>query len=210
MCQLKSNEAEYNRAGQVSGLLKNMFGPWSQTIGGRHLKARLMRPLMKIVQSDTRHAPGERCPADGDLEHLEGFEFNENQQPKALGDVRCSLLRSPKSDQVLVKTDAFVADVFLTPELRRATHFKVALLVAAIPAVPWGRKKLFKQDTGSILVGQRAIPSLQALVDLVINEAGMLYCAALAVSFFRFSGSRSRPLNNGRQDQLRVLKVFSA
>jgi hypothetical protein len=179
-------------------------------MAGSHLAARLTGVLLKVAKPDTYNAPGHRCAADGDLRRLEGFEFNEVHCPPALADVRCGLLNSRQGDRVLVKTDAFSADVFLTGRVLRATHFKVRLIVAAIPLNPRLQSRVYASSTDSLLRAQRIAPSLQVLTELLIDEMPVVYCAALAVSFYRFAGSLSCPYQQGKQDLLRLVKAFSA
>ena len=202
--------AEFGRAGQLGSRIKNAFVFYARAIGGNHLVARLVSPLIKLIRSDIRHAAGERSADYGDMHHLEGFEFNEIHQPPGLSDVPCSLLRSAKNDQVLVKTAPFTADAFLTGQVVRATHFKVGLLVAAIPLGMQGCNRLFKNVADSRVIACKAIPSLQVLVDLAISETPILYCVALWVSFFRFAGSLSVPYMEGKKDLLRIVKAFCA
>ena len=201
---------EFANASKIAVRIKHTFAQWADGIGGGHLSAWLVSPLIKLIRSDNRHAPGHRSAAWGDMRRLEGFEFNETYQPPAPGDMRCSLLHSSKSDQVLLKTSAFTADTFLTGQVSRATHYKAGLLVAAVPLSLWERGRLFSAFTNSMVVDCRAVPSLQLLVDLLISEMPVLYCVALSVSFFRFAGSLSVPYREGRKDLLRIVKAFCA
>ena len=207
--RLRQYAVEFGRASRMSGRIRHTFGHLGAAIGGSHLPARLMQVLLQVLRSDTRHGVGNRCVADGDLHYLEGFEFNETFQPPALSDLRCSLLRSAKGDQVLVKTDAFSPSVFLSGQKIPATHCQLSLLVAAIPEGN-GPARLFSTGAGSILVEQPLIPSLQVMVDIDASETPYVYCVALSVAFFRFAGQLSAPCANGRHDQLRILRVFSA
>jgi len=201
--------AEFGKAARLAGHIKSAFARWSVNIGGSHLTARLVTPLVKLIRSDTRHAVGKRSAAWGDTRHLEGFEFNEWYRPRMTG-ISCRLLRSAQSDQVLVKTDAFAADAFLTSQVREATHFKAGLLVAAIPLCLHNHTQVFRDFADSALVGTTSVPSMQVLADLFIAETPVLYCIALSVAFFRFAGSLSVPYKQGSKDLLRIIKVFCA
>lgn len=199
--------AEFGQASRLAGHIKQAFSRWSVNMGGNHLTARLVSPLVKLIRSDTQHRAGNRSAAWGDMRHLEGFEFNESYRPRMSG-VGCGLLRSAQSDQVLVKTRAFEAGALLTPEVSGATHFKVGLLVAAIPLCRHNHTRLFRTFADSALMGAAAVPSMQVLTDLLIAETPVLYCIALSVAFFRFAGSQSVPWKQGGKDLLRIIKVF--
>ncbi|HEY4150206.1 MAG TPA: hypothetical protein VGM41_14805 [Chitinophagaceae bacterium] len=202
--------AECERAGQTARLIKTAFTPWCHAMAGIHTAARLSRPLLRVIQSDTCNVPGHRSAADGDLQLLKGFEFNETRYAPAVRGVCCRLLRSDQCDQVLVKTDGFMADVFWDRQVERATHYQVALVVAAVPLKPGERSRLYTAATESLLDSQRAVPPLQVPVDLVVDTTPVLYCAALAVSYYRWGNILSYPYQDGRQDLLTILRAFSA
>ncbi|HSC38574.1 MAG TPA: hypothetical protein VLD19_11895 [Chitinophagaceae bacterium] len=202
--------AEFGNAIRMSGRLRNAFDTTGRSIGGPHLTARLVSPLVKVIQGDTRHPLGERCVADGDLGQLAGFEFNEYHCPPALSGLRCSLLWSRQGDRVLLQTDAFAASVLRTPQVQHATHFRVSLLIGVIPGELEKQSTLYKESTDSMVMAHDIVPALRAAVDLQPDQKPVLYCVALSVSFYQFRGSLSIPFKSGKLDLLRVLMAFSA
>jgi hypothetical protein len=86
----------------------------------------------------------------------------------------------------------------------------VSLLVAALQDVSGRNGQVFKADAGSLLIGEPMVPSLQVAVDIAPVQTPVIYCAALAVKYYRFAGSESQPFDQGKQDLLQLVKVFSA
>jgi len=72
----RENQAEFGRAGKAGKLLRTAFRVlWQNAADGR-MVSRLHKELMRVVKADSTSSRGQRNVLDGELELLEGFEFN--------------------------------------------------------------------------------------------------------------------------------------
>lgn len=74
----RENGAEFGRAGNAGKILRSALRTLLQNSADNRVTSRLTQEMMKVVQADATSERGLRNVLDGELELLNGFEFNIN------------------------------------------------------------------------------------------------------------------------------------
>jgi len=74
----RENGSEFGRAGVAGRVVRTAFKMLLLNGSDSRVTSRLTREMVKVIQSDTTNARGDRTVTDGNLKLLEGFEFNVN------------------------------------------------------------------------------------------------------------------------------------
>jgi hypothetical protein len=72
----RENGAEFGRAGKAGKLLRTALRTLILGVADSRMTNRMIREMLKVVQSDPANRRGERTAAHGDAAILKGFEFN--------------------------------------------------------------------------------------------------------------------------------------
>jgi hypothetical protein len=73
----RENQQEFARAGKAGKVLRSALRSFLIHASDSHLVSRLLKEMMRVVKADTTSDRGQRNVLDGEVELLEGFEFNE-------------------------------------------------------------------------------------------------------------------------------------
>lgn len=74
----RENGAEFGRAGKAGKLLRDALRGFIKNGSDCRMTSRLTGEMMRVVKADATSTRGQRNVLDGELELLEGFEFNSN------------------------------------------------------------------------------------------------------------------------------------
>jgi hypothetical protein len=74
----RENGVEFGRAGKAGKLLRDSLRNFIRSGSDGRMTSRLTGAMMKVVKADATSTRGQRNVLDGELELLEGFEFNVN------------------------------------------------------------------------------------------------------------------------------------
>ena len=74
----RENMAEFGRAGKAGKLLRHALRTLLLNTKDRLVSSRLTKAMMEVIKSDTVNGRGLRTVTDGDVQLLEGFDFNAN------------------------------------------------------------------------------------------------------------------------------------
>jgi hypothetical protein len=72
----RENGSEFGRAGKAGKLIRTAFRPLLLKTSDSRVTSRLTKQLMTVIQSDGDNVRGERKVESGNLEIIQGFEFN--------------------------------------------------------------------------------------------------------------------------------------
>ena len=200
----RENMAEFGRAGRAAKLFRNVF---RSTIAGgtdSRVVSRLMREMMRILKQDMTHPRGERTVSGGDLNLIQGFEFNSN------GKLASSLLLPLTSsiDRITgvmtINLPVFVPqNVVIAPE--GTTHFRLS---AAGAAVDFDLNLFDLELQATNYLGWDATPTVAGTLNLSLPAASTLpLFLVLGVEYYQEVNAQNYPLKNGAFNALAVLKV---
>ncbi|MFD2433745.1 hypothetical protein ACFSO9_09495 [Mesonia maritima] len=74
----RENNAEFATAGKAGKLMRNSIQVLLQNAKDRRCVGRLTRALLSVIKSDTVNIRGERNVQEGNMQLINGFEFNQN------------------------------------------------------------------------------------------------------------------------------------
>jgi len=201
----RENNDEFGRAGAAGKLLRTAFRQYMQNGADNRMVSRLTRAMMEAVKADATSTRGQRNVLDGELELLEGFEFN-------IAGELTSAIYFPYTATIDRVTGALQvaipgfspASMVAAPE--GATHFRLISGGAAIDFEGGNFEVIYTQSADIAI-----LPALIAAIDLnnqlTANSTNPLFLV-LGIEFFQQVNGINYPLKNGNFNALALVKVL--
>ncbi|WP_066630975.1 hypothetical protein [Labilibacter marinus] len=200
----RENGAEFGAAGKASKLLRGVFkAPISQS-ADKKVASRLTTAMLKVVQADTTNGRGERNVIDGDLNLLQGFEFNGetglDEVIKATYTV--SFDRATGQAQVSVE--------FLDPsmELEQVEGATQARLTVGIAAVDFSNSE-FEVDvvqSASIDIASKVASTIDTSASISANSNQPVF-VVLGIEYYQTVNGELYIINNKDSRSLAMVAV---
>ena len=200
----RENQAEFGRAGKASKLLRTAIRPLLQSAKDGRMVSRLHREMMRVVKADSTSLRGQRNVLDGELELLQGFEFNEAGKLGQTFFVPYTTVIDRVAGTLKVNLPAFVpAQLIAAPT--EATHYQV---------IAGGGAVNFEGNTHSLELFTSAMTALEPVehpastIDFTTN-AGSTHPLFLlmGIAFFQEVNGTHYSLKNGAYNALALVKV---
>lgn len=200
----RENGAEFARAGKGSKMIRTALRVLIQNSSDRLMTSRLTRSMMEVVKADASNERGLRNIIDGEVEFLQGFEFN------ASGKLSATLFAefTPDIDRVAgtlsVTIPSFVpANMIQAPS--GTTHFKIVSGGAEIDFEK--EEHVSMSDVSTALPwNSTATASLTLTNNVTANSTHPLFLA-LGIEFYQEVNGNLYPLKNGAFNALAIVKV---
>ncbi|HZW69645.1 MAG TPA: hypothetical protein VFF57_02170 [Hanamia sp.] len=120
----RENGAEFGRAGKAGKLLRNAVKAVSQKSSDGRAVSRLTKKMMAVLKTDTVSRRGDRNVVDGNIELLQGFQFNINAVLDSTFFAPFTTAIDRATGTLSVELAGFVPEKMVTkPE--GATHFQI-------------------------------------------------------------------------------------
>lgn len=200
----RENGSEFGRAGKASKILRNAFRGVLQNASDSKLTSRLTKEMIKVIQADATNERGLRNVIDGEVEFIEGFDFNVNAK---LG----TTLFAPFSGAIDRVTGQLVANLpsFVPGTMIAApsgtTHFKIVSAGAEIDF----ENEVFTHDqheTAELPWNNTATAVINLQNNVTANSTHPLFLL-LGISFFQQVNGKMYSLKNGTFNALSLIKV---
>lgn len=200
----RENGAEFGRAGAAGRLLRTAFRPLLLRTSDGRVTSRLTKEMVKVVKADQTNARGERNVLDGELELLQGFEFNVNGR---LG----ATVYAPFNPNIDRATGSAVVDI---PEFipqntiaapKGATHFKFVSAGAEVDFEN-GVFNLATSESPEIVIGPQAEAAINLNNALPAGSVSPLFLV-FGVEFYQQVNGSFYPLKNGAYNALSLVTV---
>lgn len=201
----RQNMAEFGRAGKASKLIRDTLRPVIGPIKDGRMIYRLSSVLMQAVKLDAINDPGLRNLVDGDLQILNGFEFN-------AGSFLASSLIAPfgsATDRVTGKISVDIAS-FIPKQMvvapKGATHFQINLAGADLdfPALTGIASY---SDTGLLPVNDLATAAIHLEVMLPAASVNPLI-TLLGIEFYQVAlNGKVQKMSNGTFNSLAIVAI---
>lgn len=201
----RENMNEFTRAGKAGKLIRLAFRVFLSIIGDGRLTSRLVKALFEVIKADSTSLRGQRNVLDGELELLEGFEFNAN------GNLAGALYApfTAKIDRVTgalqVVIPAFVpGNMIVAPE--GTTHVRI---ISGGAAIDFEGETFEVETTQSDILALTAVevPVITLLNQLAANSMHPLFLA-LGIEFYQQVNGINYPLKNGNYNALALVRVL--
>jgi hypothetical protein len=200
----RENGAEFGSAGKAGKVLRNALRQVLQNASDRRMVSRLTREMMRVIQTDAINTRGERSVTEGELEFLQGFDFNINGK---LG----TTLYAPFT--ATIDRVAGTVDITLSPFVPAAmvaapggtTHFRI---FAAGAEVDFSLNTSISQisDSGVMPFDNEATAAVSLSHSLTANSTQPIF-AVLGIEFLQDVNGVKYRLKNGAFNAMAIVKV---
>lgn len=200
----RENAAEFGLAGKAGRLIRSNMQKALKGTATYRLAARIQKDLMAIVQTDGTSPRGQRCIADGDLQMIQGFDFNAKSNLDTAIYAPYEVTIDRVTGEVKVEFAAFVPIEQLTlPE--GATHFK---LLSAAGEFDFREltSNAADADSGILPIDDNATPPITLTTPLSAGTTKTILLS-LGINFYQRVGGTFYPLKNGNYNAMKLVKV---
>jgi hypothetical protein len=200
----RENGAEFGRAGNAGKALRNALRQLLQNASDRRVVSRLTRAMMAVIQTDAVNARGERTVTQGELDFLQGFDFNIN------GKLSTTLFAGFIATINRVAGTAEIALAPFVPSVMIAapggtTHFRIFGAGAEVD-FDLGTSVSQVSDSGILPWDNVATTSITLSHTLTANSTHPLF-AVLGIEFLQEVNGVQYRLKNGAFNAMAIVKV---
>lgn len=200
----RENGLEFARAGSAGKLLRMAFRPQLLKASDGRVVSRLTKVMMAVVKADATSLRGERNVLDGELELLQGFDFNIDGKLSSTLFATYATTIDRASGMLRVDVEDFQPESgVLAPE--GATHFRL---------VSGGASINFEGNSFEVVTSQTAELPLSGGSVGVLALANQLTAASthplflvFGVEFFQEVNGVMYSLKNGRYNALSLVQI---
>jgi hypothetical protein len=200
----RENQQEFARAGKAGKVLRNALRTLLISSGDRLLVSRLFTAMMKVVKADATSDRGLRNVLDGELELLQGFEFN------AAGLLSQTLFApfiasiDRATGALSVQVPAFVpVNMLVAPA--EATHYQIVSAGGFIDFEA-GSNGIQTNSTAILPIGSAAGVAVNHSFNAGADSPHPLFLV-LGISFYQQVNGKDYSLKNGAFNALSIVKV---
>ena len=200
----RENGAEFGRAGAAGKVLRNALRMLLQNSADGRVTSRLTQSMVKVVKADAGSDRGLRNVLDGELEMLQGFEFNINGKLGSTLFVPYTAVINRVTGLITVDIPAF-EPVNAIGSPSGATHYKLNMAASEIDF----ESGVFQTEvtTGGVLpIDANVVPAQTMSANLIANSTKPLF-AALGVEFYQEVNGSMYSLKNGAYNGLALVKI---
>jgi len=123
--------AEFQRAGKAAKLLLDALRTAGVKARDKELFSRLLSQMFTVIKSDALHQRGERTVADGNMDLIRGFDFNQNGKLSSLLFLQPTVSIDRVTGTMKVDLPAFIPEEMIKAPLN-ATYFSITCAAAEI------------------------------------------------------------------------------
>jgi hypothetical protein len=127
----RENMAEFGRAGKAARLTREIFRDVTIFAKDRITMARLLKVFKRVLLADPISGRGERTVGKGDQQQLKGFNFNVRAGLRETFYVRCPIVVSRPTGQVVITIPSFVPKVMVQAP-GGTTHFRIVAAATTV------------------------------------------------------------------------------
>ncbi|MCU7551612.1 hypothetical protein OCK74_21005 [Chitinophagaceae bacterium LB-8] len=203
----RENGAEFGRAGKATTLLHTAFRAQLLSVKDQRMYSRLLKQMMKVIKADTTSIRGMRNVLDGDVELLQGFDFNDNNRLASTLYAPYEATINRATGQFTTSLAAFVpAQMILAPS--GATHFRINALAAEIDFVN-GSYTADNKATATLPLDNVLTAAISLESTLTPGSTHPLFLA-VGIEFLQSVNGEFYQLKNGGYNALGLVKVEGA
>lgn len=201
----RENGQEFGTAGKYGKFLRNAIRPIVQSASDKRVVSRMLKALMQIIKTDSINERGLRNPVDGDLEMLNGFEFN------SMGVLTSSLFTpfTATLDRNLGEGEIEIPEMVPSQMIAAptgTTHFKFVAAAAEVDFIQ-GNSNAFYSSSQEIPWNNDSIP-LTTLINNVTPNSILPLIQVLGIQFYQQINNAFYPLNNGMFNALAIVNII--
>jgi hypothetical protein len=201
----RQNNAEFTRACKANRLLRRAFKLAMHNKADRYVSGRLTKTMFMILQSDSVNDRGERRVTKGELNILEGFNFNRDTSLQ-------NVVRAPYS--VTINNDVSLATIsfplFMPKAMIETPSGANACMLTGIAASLNLEEETFPVDpvqTDVFDIRRHSREPLQLQLPIIEHKSTHSIIIAIGIDFFHETRGRYQPVEK-MHNAMAVVKVY--
>ncbi|HEX2935597.1 MAG TPA: hypothetical protein VHO72_09620 [Bacteroidales bacterium] len=201
----RENGEEFGRAGAAGKLLRLAFRNFLQNGSDSKMVSRLTKEMMAVIKADATSTRGQRNVLDGELELLEGFDFNINGKLSSTLFLGYTTSIERATGALRVNIPAFSpANAIAYPE--GATHLRFVSGGASINFEA-GTFEVITSQSANVAIGEAQVAAVELLNQLAGNSTSPLFLV-LGVEFYQQVNGQTYTLKNGQYNAMAIVRVL--
>lgn len=200
----RENGSEFGRAGRAGKVLRTAFKLLLQNAADKKVVSRLMKELIKVLQTDPINARGERTVTKGDQSLLKGFDFNVNSQLSSALFAPYNTAIDRVGGAVTVSLPAFIPGQTITGP-QGATDVRIVSGAAAIDFES-GVSEGTVIRSEDIPLNNDELGAIELAHELPANSEGSLFLV-LGLEFSQVVNGVRYPLKSGGYNPLTIIAI---
>jgi hypothetical protein len=200
----RENGAEFGNAGKAGKLLRNAVKAVSQGSSDGRAVSRLTKLMMAVLKTDSVNRRGERSVANGDIEMLQGFQFNINAVLDTTFFAPFTAVIDRATGTLSVDIAAFVPERSVTrPE--GATHFQIISAGAEVDFA--GNVYVSANSSSAELLWDNVATAAVSLENVVTPNSTNPLFLLLGIEFSQQVNGEKYALRNGGFNSLAIVMI---
>jgi hypothetical protein len=200
----RENCAEFGRAGSAGKMLRSGLRELINQAGDARVVSRVLKQMMAVIKSDATNDRGKRTIIDGNVELLEGFDFNIVAPFSTTFFAPYTAAIDRAGGQFKLDVPAFIP-TRSTILVQGATHFR---LLSAGLDIDFANEKVSSAilSSAEIALDNTAIQPVSLVNALTPNSTNLLVMV-VGIEFLQSSNGKLYPLLNKNANSLAIVKV---
>lgn len=200
----RENGAEFGRAGKSGKILRNSIRVLLQNVADSRMVGRLTKQMLMVIKTDGVNQRGLRAVQNGDMQLLNGFDFNANAKLSTTLYEPYEITINRVSGSAQVEFQDFAPDTRVNaPE--GATHFK---LMSAGMAIDFETEETVSEISSSALLVYDPTPTgVITLVNMLTPASTLPIFLVLGMEFYQEVNGVYYPLKNGSYNALQIVAI---
>ena len=200
----RENGAEFSRAGKAAKLLRTVFRSRLLKVRDQRMFSRLATEMMKVIKADTTSTRGMRNVIDGEVELLQGFDFNINSKLASTLYAPYEATIDRVTGHFTTELEAFVPTQSISAP-GGATHFRISAMAAEID---FETGSFTADSKETVLLPMNNMPTAAINLESILTPDSVhpLF-HVIGIEFLQMVNNEYYPLNNGAYNSLAVVKV---
>ena len=200
----RENGSEFGRAGKAGKLIRTAFRPLLLKTSDSKVASRLTKQLMIVLQSDEDNSRGERTVSNGNLDLIQGFDFNAAGRLEATLYAPYEVSFDRAAGTASIDIPEFIpANSLAYPQ--GATHLK---MVAALSEVNFENDEFTFNLAESADVEINNVATGPLKLDLAFNaNSEEVLLVAFGIDFYQSVNGQMYAMKNGGFNCLALVEV---
>ena len=200
----RENGAEFGRAGKAGKLLRNAVKAVSQKSSDGRAVSRLTKQMMTVLKTDTESRRGERNVVNGNIELLQGFQFNINAVLDTTFYAPFTAVIDRATGNLSIEIEGFVPENMVAkPE--GATHFEIISAGAEVDFE--GNVYVASNSKSAAMPWNHLETAPISLENVVTANSTLPLFLLLGIEFFQEVNGERYSLRNGGFNSLAIVMI---
>lgn len=200
----RENGSEFGRAGKNGKLLRNAVRVLLQNAKDNRVTGRLTKDVLAVIKTDATNVRGERVITEGDMQLLNGFEFNVNGKLGSSLFVPITTAVDRVSGEVTTDLAEFIANVRINAPTG-TTHYRINSGAAEVDFE--NESFVFDMEQTAIEPFDEASVSAQTLTSTLTANSTLPIVGVVGVEFYQEVNGQMYPLKNGAFNALAITVI---